>query len=132
VRVSEDSTNGGGDRGGVRWSSGRISGQDQSVDKPKNTSGAVSHHQVNVPGVAVNGDRMVHRRLRGQRRGRPVAMIHYGGVGEAGRARRGAQIREHRGRGAPVMAVDEGRIGEAVPAHRWGRSRRGGVWRRRG
>jgi hypothetical protein len=32
VRVSEGSADGGGDWGGVRWSSGHISGQDQPVD----------------------------------------------------------------------------------------------------
>jgi hypothetical protein len=101
VLVDEGGANGGGDRGGVRWSSGRISGQDQPVDRPKDTGGAASHHRVNVPGVAVNGDRVVHRRLRRRRCGRPVAMINDGGVGESGRARRGARVRGRRGRSAP-------------------------------
>jgi hypothetical protein len=87
VQVSEGGANRGGDRGGVRWSSGRISGQDQAVDGPKNTGGATSHHWVNVSGVAVNGDRVVRRRLRGHRRGRPAVIINDGGVGESRRAR---------------------------------------------
>jgi hypothetical protein len=39
VWVSEGGVYRGGDRGGVRWSSGRISGQNQSVDGPKDTGG---------------------------------------------------------------------------------------------
>jgi hypothetical protein len=89
VRVDEGGANGGGDQGGVRWSSGRISGQDQPVDWPKNTGGTTSHHRLNVSGVAVNGDRVVHRRLRGRRRGQATTMINDGGVGESGLARRG-------------------------------------------
>ena len=42
VWVSEGGANGGGDQGGVQWSSGRISGQDQPFDRPKNTGGAAS------------------------------------------------------------------------------------------
>jgi hypothetical protein len=42
VWVSEGGANGGGDQGGVQWSSGRISGQDQPFDRPKNTGGATS------------------------------------------------------------------------------------------
>jgi hypothetical protein len=63
VRVSEGGTNGGGDRGGVRWSGGRISCKNQSVDRSKDSGGAPSHHGVDVPGVAVNGDQVVHRWL---------------------------------------------------------------------
>jgi hypothetical protein len=94
VRVSEGGANGGGNQRGVRWSSGHISGQDQPVDWPKDTCGAASQHRVDVPGVAVNGDRVVHRRLRARRqdgegrgRGRLAAMIDDGGVGESARAR---------------------------------------------
>jgi hypothetical protein len=67
VRVSEGGANEGGDRGGV-CCSGRINGHDQSVDWPKDTCGAASQHRVDVSGVAVNGDRVVHRRLRASRR----------------------------------------------------------------
>jgi hypothetical protein len=94
VRVGEGSANGGGDRGGVRWSSGHVSGQDQPVYWPKNIGGAASHHGVNVSGVAVNGDRVVHRRLGGHRHGWPAAMINDDGVGESGHARRGAGVGE--------------------------------------
>jgi hypothetical protein len=114
VRDDEGGANGGGGRGGVRWSCGRISGQDHPVDRPKDTGGAASHHRVDVPGVAVNGDQVVHRRLRGHRRGRLAAMINNGGVGESGRARRGPWVRE------------------AGPARRRGQSRRGRAWRRQG
>jgi hypothetical protein len=53
----------GGDQGGVWWSSSRISSQNQPVDEPKDTGGALIHHRVDVPMLMVNGDRVVHRRL---------------------------------------------------------------------
>ena len=56
MRVGQGGAYGGGDRGGVRWSSGPIGGQDQSVDRSKDTSGLASHHGVSVPGGAVNDD----------------------------------------------------------------------------
>jgi hypothetical protein len=34
--------------------------QDQPVDGAKNASGVPSHHRVDVPGVAVDGDRVAH------------------------------------------------------------------------
>jgi hypothetical protein len=46
--------------------SGRVSGQDLLVDWPKNIGAAASHHGVNVSKVAVNGDRVVHRRCGGR------------------------------------------------------------------
>ena len=136
--VSEGGANGGGDRGGVQWSSGRISGQYQPVNGPKDTCGASSHHRVDVPGFPVNGDRVVHRRLRascrdggGHRRGRLMAMVDDGGVGQSDRARRGARVRGRRGRSVPPAAVDEGGVSEASPARRWGRARcRQGQWGR--
>jgi hypothetical protein len=67
VRVSEGGANGGGDLGGIWRSSGCISGQDQPVDWPKDTCGAVSHHRVNVPRVMVNGNLVVQRPLRARR-----------------------------------------------------------------
>jgi hypothetical protein len=79
--------NGGGDRGGVRWRSGRISGQNQLVDWPKDTDGATSHHRVDVQGVVVNSDQVVHRWLRGRRLGRFAAMIDDDAVGKSDRAR---------------------------------------------
>jgi hypothetical protein len=87
--VSEGSANGGGHRGCVGWSGGCISSEDQPVDGAKSASGAPSHHQVNVPGVTVDGDRVVHRWLGADRRnirGRLAAVIDDGGVDEAGRA----------------------------------------------
>jgi hypothetical protein len=57
VWVSESGTNGGGDRGGVRWSGGRISCQDQPVDRLKDAGGAPGHHRVDVPGVTVDATR---------------------------------------------------------------------------
>jgi hypothetical protein len=87
VRVGQGGAYGGGDRGGVRWSSGPIGGQDQSVDRSKDTSGLASHHGVSVPGGAVNDDGVVHQWHRGHGRGRP-ATIDDSGVGESGRVRR--------------------------------------------
>jgi hypothetical protein len=60
VWVGESGTNGGGDWGGVRWSGSRISCQDQLVNRSKNAGGAPGHHRVDVPRVAVDGDRVVH------------------------------------------------------------------------
>jgi hypothetical protein len=37
--------------------------QYQPVDRAKNAGGATSHHGVDVAGVAVEADRVVHRRL---------------------------------------------------------------------
>jgi hypothetical protein len=104
--VGEGSANGGGHRGSVGWSAGRSSCQDQSLDGAENASSAPSHHQVDVPGVAVDGDREVYGRLGANCRnvesggyGRLAAVIDDGGVGEAGRARRRARVR-----GAEVVA----------------------------
>jgi hypothetical protein len=95
--VGEGSANGGEHQGSIRWSAGCISGQDQPVDVAKNASGAPSHHRVDVPGVTVDGDRVVNGRLGATRRnvesggyGRLAVVIDDGGVGEAGRARRRA------------------------------------------
>jgi hypothetical protein len=95
--VGEGSANGGGHRGSVGWSAGRISCKDQPVDGAKNASGAPSHHRVDVSGVAVDGDRVVYGRLGADRWsfesggcGRLAAVIDDGGVGEADRARRRA------------------------------------------
>ena len=43
VRVSEGGADEGGDRGGIQWISSRIDGQDQPIDRPKNTGGMTSH-----------------------------------------------------------------------------------------
>jgi hypothetical protein len=56
VWVSEGGANGGEDRGGVWWSTGRISDQNQPVNWPNDTCDALSHHRVDVLGVVVNGD----------------------------------------------------------------------------
>jgi hypothetical protein len=94
VWVGESGANGGGDRGGLRWSGSRISCQDQPVDRSKNAGGSPGHHRVDVPGVAVDGDRVVHRwfgavcrDVGGRGRGRLAAVIDDDEVGEAHRAR---------------------------------------------
>jgi hypothetical protein len=109
VWVSEGGANEGGDREGVRRSGGRVSGQNQPVDEPKDTDGASSHHRVDVP--VVNGDRMVHRRLRvgrrdirGRWRGRLTAVINDGGVGKSG-ANRASLIEGPRSVGAEGVAL---------------------------
>jgi hypothetical protein len=66
--VSEGSANGGGHRGSVGWSAGCSSCQEQPVDGAENASGAPSHHRVDVPGVAVDGNRVVNGRLGANRR----------------------------------------------------------------
>jgi hypothetical protein len=73
-----------------------------------------SHHWVSVPGGTVNGDGVVHRRLR-----------------DHGRVRQGARVRGRRGRSAPTTVVDDGGIGEASPARQRGQSFLGGARRRR-
>jgi hypothetical protein len=92
--VGEGSANRGGHRGSIEWSAGRSSCQNQPIDGAKNASGAPSHHRVDVPGVAVDGDRVVYGRRGANRRnvesggyGRLAAVIDDSGVGEAGRAR---------------------------------------------
>jgi hypothetical protein len=112
--VGEGSANGGGHRGCVRWSAGRISCRDQPVDGAKNASGAPSHHRVDVPGVAMDGDRVVHWRLGAGRRnvgsggyGQLAAVIDDGGVGKAGRARRRARVGRRRGSDVAATVVDE-------------------------
>jgi hypothetical protein len=87
VRVGQDGADGGGDRGGIQWSSVPIGGQDQPVDRSKDTGGLASHHGVNVPRGAVNDDGVVHRRRRSHMRGWPAA-IDDSRVGESGRVRR--------------------------------------------
>jgi hypothetical protein len=131
--VSEGSANGGGHRGSVGWSAGRISCQDQPVDGAKNASSAPSYHRVDVSGVAVDGDRVVYRRLGADRQniesggcGRLAVVIDDGGVGEAGRARRRARAGGRGGSGVAAAVVDERGVGEAS------RGRRGRAWRRRG
>jgi hypothetical protein len=141
--VGEGSANGGGHRECVRRSAGRIRCQDQPVDGAKNTSGAPSHHRVDVPGVAVDGDRVVHRRLGAGRRnvgsggyGWLAAVIDDGGVSKAGRARRRARVGRRRGGDVAATVVDERGVGEASQGRQgraWRRrDRRGRAWRRRG
>jgi hypothetical protein len=142
--VGEGSANGGGHRGSVGGGgAGRSSCQDQPVDRAENTSSAPSHHRVDVPRVAVDGDRVVDGRLGVNRRnvgsgwwGRLAAVIDDGGVGESGRARRRARVGGRRGSGMAAAMVDEGGVGEASRGRRgraWRRrGRRGRAWRRRG
>jgi hypothetical protein len=83
-----------GDWGGVRRS---VSCQNQQVDGAENASCVASHHQVDVLGVAMDGERVVHGEAW---------------CGLAGR-------REPRS-GPPAAAVDEVRVSEAGRARRWG------------
>jgi hypothetical protein len=141
--VGEGSANGRGHRGSVGWSARRSSCQDQPVDGAENASSAPSHHRVDVPGVAVDGDRVVNGRLGANRRnveggwrGRLAAVIDDGGVGEPGRARCRARVGGRRGSGGAAAMVDECGVGEASRGRRgrtWRRrGRRGRAWRRRG
>jgi hypothetical protein len=68
VWISNGGANGGGHWGGIRRSGSRISCQDQPVDGVENDDDASSHHRVDLPGVAVDGDRVVHRWLGTGRR----------------------------------------------------------------
>jgi hypothetical protein len=75
---------------------------------------------VDVPGVAVNGDRVVHGRLgAGQRgvgsRGRAplAAVVDEGGVVKASHARRRGRVSRSRGSGSPAAMVDKGGVTEA-------------------
>jgi hypothetical protein len=60
VGIGEGSANRGGNRGGIQRSDGC---QDQSVDGTENSGRTTSHYRVNVVGVTVDGDRVVHRWL---------------------------------------------------------------------
>jgi hypothetical protein len=95
--VDEGGAKGGGDRGCVRRSDSRISCQDQPVDGAANVGGVPSHHWVDMSGVAVDGDQVVHRRVGAGRRDVGshehvllAAVIYDGEVGEASRASRRA------------------------------------------
>jgi hypothetical protein len=95
---------------------------------------------VDVPGVMVDGDRVVHGRLDAGRRvigsqgGCPLAtVVDEGGVDEASCACRQGPFGGGRGSGPPVAVVDDGEVCEAGRAHRqsrvwreWGR--RGHAW----
>jgi hypothetical protein len=58
---------GGADWGGARRSGSPISRQDQPVDVAENAGYTASNHRVDMPGVAVDGDRVVHKRLGASR-----------------------------------------------------------------
>jgi hypothetical protein len=68
VGVGDDSANGGRDRGGIQRSGSRVGRQDQSDNEAENPGCTVSHQWVDVLGVAVDGDRVVHERLGAGRR----------------------------------------------------------------
>jgi hypothetical protein len=123
--ISEGSAYGGGDRGGVRWSSGRISSQNPLVDGPKDTG----TRPVTIGWTCPGSRLMVIGWYTGSSErsigGRLVAVINDGGVRESGHARRGARVRGRRGRRAPAAVVNEGGVGEASHARRRGRTRRG-------
>jgi hypothetical protein len=93
--AGEGGANGGGNRGGIQRSGSRVVCQDQPVDGAENVGCAASHHRVDVPGVAVDGDRVARRRL---------------GVGR--------RVIRSRGRGQLPAVVDEGRVSEASHVHR--------------
>jgi hypothetical protein len=136
VGVGKGSANGGGDRGGVRRSGSRVSRQDQSVDGAENTDCVTGHHRVDVPGGAVDGDRVVHGRLgagrryvRSQGSGPLALVVDGGGVGEANHACRRGRVSRSRGSGPLAAVVDEGGVGEA--GHAWrGRGRQSHAWSR--
>jgi hypothetical protein len=139
--VSEGGSDGGGDRTCVQRSGGRISGQNQPVDGAKNAGCASSHHRLDMLGVAVDGDRVIHMQLRADYRdngghgcGRLATVIDDDGVNKASRARRWARVHGCQGSGVPAAVVDKGGIGEVSCARRrgyaWcGRSRQGRVCR---
>ena len=60
MRIGKGGANRGGDWGGVRRSVGR---QYHPIDRAENAGYVASHHRVDVPGVTVDGDRVVHWRL---------------------------------------------------------------------
>jgi hypothetical protein len=68
VGVGEGGANGGGDRGIIQRSGSRVGRHDQPVDRAKNVGCVARHHRVDVPGVAVDGNRGVHERLGAGRR----------------------------------------------------------------
>jgi hypothetical protein len=129
VGVGEGGENVGGDRGGARRGGSRVSRQDQPNDGAKNVGCVASHHQVDVPGVATDVDRVVHRKLGAGRWGIErqgcgplAAVVDEGGVGEANHARRRGWVNGTRGIGPPAVMVDEGGVGEASRARRRGRA----------
>jgi hypothetical protein len=92
---------------------------------------------VDVPGVAVDGDRVVCRDVRDRGRGRLAVVIDDGGVSEAHWARRRARVSRCRGSDVVAAVVDVRGVGEASRGRRrgraWcGRGRRGLARRRRG
>jgi hypothetical protein len=66
VRVGEGDVNEGGDQGSIRRGGSCVSRQDQPIDGARNAGCAASHHRVDMPEVAVDGDRVVagHREMR--------------------------------------------------------------------
>jgi hypothetical protein len=138
--VGEGGANG-GDRGGIRRSGSRVSRQDQPVNGVENAGCATSRHRVDVPGVTVDGNRVVHRRLdagqRGVGSGPLAAVVDEGGVGEASHAHQWGQLSKSRKSGPLVTVVAEGGVGEADQARQldraWhGRGRRSYMRHRRG
>jgi hypothetical protein len=88
VGIGEGGANGGRHQVGIRRS---VKCQDQPVDG-ENSSGATSHHRVNVVEVTVDGDWVVHRWLdtcmgwwgdRDRWCSRPTTKVDAGWVGEA-------------------------------------------------
>jgi hypothetical protein len=107
----------------------RVSRQDRPVDGAKNAGYAVSHHQVDVLGVAVDGDRVVHRRLGAcrrvvgsQGRGPLATVVNEGEVDEASHACRRGRGNGSRGSGLLAAMVHVGGVGEAGCTRRQGRA----------
>jgi hypothetical protein len=92
--VGKDSANRGGDRVGVWRSGSRVSHQDQPILGAEDVGCAANHHRVYVPGVAMDGDRVVHGRLGAGRqvvrsRGSCLLVAVADEGGKVGRAARG-------------------------------------------
>jgi hypothetical protein len=140
VGVGEGGANGGGDRGRVRRS---VSRQDQLVDGVENASCAVSHHRLDMPGVAVDGNRVVHGRRCGPVGCQEPREGPSRGGGRRGQGRRSeprsssVSVGGGRGSGLLVVVVDKSEVGEACCARQLGRAcrkrgRQGHVWCKRG
>jgi hypothetical protein len=113
VGVGEGGANEGEYQVGVRRSGSRISCQDQPIDGAENIGCTPSHNQVDMPEVAVDGDRVVHGNLGASRRGVGsrghgllATVIDDGKVDESSSARRQARVSGSQEIGTPAAVVD--------------------------
>lgn len=90
------------------------------VDGAEDANCAASHHRVDVPGVMVDGGRVVHGRLGARRRiirsrgsGPLVMVVDDDGVDEASHARRRGRVNGSQGSGSPAAVVDKSGVDEA-------------------